>query len=128
MIIKINGKDHEFKPGIRFVNEVDKTFAGANAQYGAGMVYLLPRLLDFNVPSLAKMLYLGTCTEKNRPKEDDVNTYVEEVEDIEALFQEALETLKNANATKLQVKKLLELYENLKQPDQKAKQPTDTAD
>lgn len=118
MTININGKEHEIRFGIRFVNELDKAFAGDQAQYGGGITYALPRLLDGDVAALAKVLYLGTCTEKGRPKEDDVNAYVEDHEDVEALMAEVLDELKKQNATKLKTVKLLQIFEDI----EKAKQ------
>lgn len=111
MTIEINGKEHEIHFGIRFVNELDKAFAGDQARYGLGIAYALPRMLDGDAAALAKVLYLATCTEKNRPKEDDVNTYVEEVDDIEALIQEVIDELKKANATKIKAVKMMRIFE-----------------
>ena len=113
MTIKIDNTEHVVRFGIRFVGEVDKLFSDKKDAYGVGMAYAVPRLLDGDVPFLSKILWLSMCTEKNRPSQDKVDEFVENVDNIEALMAETIEELKNANATKLKTRQMVTLFERL---------------
>ena len=113
MVIKIDNTEHVVRFGIKFVGEVDKLFSDKKDAYGVGMAYAVPRLLDGDVPFLSKILWLSMCTEKNRPSQDKVDEFVENVDNIEALMAETLEELKNANATKLKTRQMVTLFERL---------------
>lgn len=113
MTIKIDNTEHVVRFGIKFVGEVDKLFSDKKDAYGVGMAYAVPRLLDGDVPFLSKILWLSMCTEKNRPSQDKVDEFVENVNDIEALMAETIEELKNANATKLKTRQMVTLFERL---------------
>lgn len=113
MIIKIDNTEHVVRFGIKFVGEVDKLFSDKKDAYGVGMAYAVPRLLDGDVPFLSKILWLSMCTEKNRPSQDKVDEFVENVDNIEALMAETIEELKNANATKLKTRQMVTLFERL---------------
>lgn len=112
MTLNINGVEHDVRFGIRFVAELDKKYANSkNEGYGVGLAYAVPLLLDGDALTLADVLHLSCCTEKNAPSKDQVDSYVESVEDIEALFGEVLEELKKQNATKIKTVKMIALYE-----------------
>ena len=113
MTIKIDNTEHVVRFGIKFVGEVDKLFSDKKDAYGVGMAYAVPRLLDGDVPFLSKILWLSMCTEKNRPSQDKVDEFVENVDNIEALMAETIEELKNANATKLKTRQMVTLFERL---------------
>ena len=49
---------------------------------------------------------MGTCAEEKRPIPADVDAFIDEVEDVEALFDEVIEELKKSNATRVKVGKL----------------------
>lgn len=122
MTIKIDNTEHVVRFGVKFVGEVDKLF-NTKDSYGAGMAYAVPRLLDGDVPLLSKILWLSMCTEKNRPSQDKVDEFVENVEDIEALMAETLEELKNANATRIKVRKMIDLFDKITKEQEKQTAP-----
>ncbi len=63
-------------------------------------------MLTYDPITLSEFLYLGTCTEKKRPSQMDVDAYVDQVEDIDALFDEVIQELKKQNATKKKMEAL----------------------
>ena len=104
MLMKIKDKEYEVKFSIKFIRELDKkyTVKGGNGMtYGASLDHLLPCIFTGDVAVLAEMLYAGTANEKRRPSQGDVDAFVEEHEDIEALIVEVQEELKKQNATKM---------------------------
>ena len=70
-------------------------------------------MLGYDATKLSEVLYLSTCTEKKRPNQESVDEYVENHADIEKLFEEVMDELKNSNATRLKVKDLMEGLEEL---------------
>ena len=57
-------------------------------------------LLDNDAVTLAEFLYEGTCAEKKRPTLKEVDAYIDQVDDIDALYEEVIDELKKHNATR----------------------------
>ena len=109
MILKIKDKEYEVHFGIAFVRELDKKHAielKGGGKFGLGLETVIPKLLSDDVITLAEVLYEGTAAEKGRPSQKDIDVYVDNVEDIDALFEEVIDELKKANATKKKTLKM----------------------
>lgn len=110
MILKINGTDYRVKFGVKFVRELDKKYYTENkagtVKYGLGIETQVPLLLTGDTVALAEILHLGTCTEEPRPSQEQVDEYIDQVKDLEALFDEVFEELKTSNATRIKVGEL----------------------
>lgn len=107
MILTINGNDYEIRFGIGFVRALDQEYFVQNdsgAKFGAGLETKIPMLLANDIVTLSDFIYLGTCTESKRPTRDEVDDFIDQVEDIEGLFNEVAEELKKHNATKMRMK------------------------
>lgn len=115
MVMEIKGTEYEVRFGIKFIRELDKKYEieRENMKFGAGLEMIVPLLLGYDATKLSEVLYLSTCTEKKRPNQESVDEYVENHEDIEKLFEEVMDELKNSNATRLKVKDLMEGLEEL---------------
>lgn len=115
MVMEIKGTEYEVHFGIKFIRELDKKYEieRENMKFGAGLEMIVPLLLGYDATKLSEVLYLSTCTEKKRPNQESVDEYVENHEDIEKLFEEVMDELKNSNATRLKVKDLMEGLEEL---------------
>ena len=115
MVMEIKGTEYEVHFGIKFIRELDKKYEieRENMKFGAGLEMIVPLLLGYDATKLSEILYLSTCTEKKRPNQESVDEYVENHEDIEKLFEEVMDELKNSNATRLKVKDLMEGLEEL---------------
>ena len=106
MVITIKDTDYEVHFGIAFVRKMDEKYfvkSQSGVKFGTGLETAIPMLLTNDVITLSEFLYTGTCTEKKRPTQADVDAYVDGVEDIEALFEEVIEELKKHNATKMRM-------------------------
>lgn len=114
MIININGKEYEARFGIGFVRELDKKY---NMQYiagqkmGYGIEAVIPLVLAGDATALAEVLLAGTVTCKTRPSQDDIDLFIDEMEDYDGFVEAVIEELKKQNATK---KKVAELEKNYK--------------
>lgn len=103
MTITINETDYEVIFGMAFVRALDEKYYVATnngAKFGAGLETTLPFLLSGDMVTLSDYLYLGTGTEKKRPTQKEIDGYIDQVEDIDALFEEVIQALKKQNATK----------------------------
>lgn len=102
MQLAINGKTYNVKFGVKFVRSLDKTFPieRNGMKFGMAVSAKIPELYAKNIASLADILYHGTVTESPRPSLADVETFVEEHEDLEQLFDDVIQELSESNAGK----------------------------
>ncbi|EEU93852.1 predicted protein [Enterococcus faecalis X98] len=106
MQIEIKGKKYNCIFGVKFIRELDKQHGVVrnDVNLGMGLTTLLPQLVSGNIVVLSDVLYTATITEKSRPSKDEVDEFVETVDDIETLFDETLKNLEESNAGKLTVR------------------------
>lgn len=102
MNLTINGNDYEVRFGVRFVKKLDEKYSNTigGITYGTGLETRLPFLFNEDITVLSEFLYEGTCHLKKRPTVEQVDNYIDDCEDIEALFEEVKSDLKNQNATR----------------------------
>lgn len=102
MQLVINDKTYNVKFGVKFVRSLDKTFPieRNGMKFGMALSAKIPELYAKNIASLADILYHGTVTESPRPSLADVETFVEEHEDLEQLFDDVIQELSESNAGK----------------------------
>ena len=102
MQLVINGKTHNVKFGVKFVRSLDKAYPieRQGLKFGMALSAKIPELYAKNIASLADIIYHGTVTESPRPSLVDVETFVEEHEDLEQLFYDVLKELSESNAGK----------------------------
>lgn len=111
MKLTINEKEYNFKFGIGFVNEIDKT-AVVNqngAKFGIGLEVLVAKLKTWDVLALEDALILANKTEDPKISRKELDEYIENPEtDIEQLFDELIEGLKQSNVTRNKVVKQIQ--------------------
>jgi len=103
MQLEINGKEYDFKFGIKFIREMDKKYNVTvnGAVFGTSMDTLARKLFIGDAAALADMLAVASLTESPKAKASEIEEYIETTEDIEALFDKVVAELKSCNATKL---------------------------
>ena len=113
MQLTINDKTYSVKFGVKFVRALDKAYPieQQGLKFGMALSAKIPELYAKNIASLADIIYYGTVTESPRPSLNDVETYVEECEDLEKLFDDVIQELSESNAGK---SLMSELDQNLK--------------
>ena len=60
----------------------------------------IPEILGGDVASLSDVIYAGTVLEKERPSQLEIDEFIDNHTDIEALFDEVLKELEESNAGK----------------------------
>lgn len=109
MKLKIKNKNYTFKFGVKFVREIDKSMPVKrdDMEFGLGLsAKILPELQSGNINTLSKVLYIASRTETPSLTQDEIDDYVDDVEDIEGLFDEVMKDLGESNAGKLAVANL----------------------
>lgn len=107
MQLTINDKTYEVKFGVKFVRAMDEKYRlnTNGVEFGAGLEATAGFLFNQKITTLADYLYYGTITEKPRPSQNDIDDYLDTVEDIEAVFDEVIAELEASNASKLYISK-----------------------
>lgn len=102
MQLTINDKTYNAKFGVKFVRALDKAYPieQQGLKFGMALSAKIPELYAKNIASLADVIYYGTVTESPRPSLAEVETFVEECEDLEKLFDDVLQELSESNAGK----------------------------
>lgn len=109
MELTINGKEYSFKFGVKFVRELDKTvkIEREGISFGMGLAAkVLPELMTGNINTLSNVLFLANRTETPKLSQNEIDDYIDDCEDIEALFDLVTDELKESNAGKLAMKNL----------------------
>lgn len=118
--LTINGEVYQFKFGMGFMREVDKrivrTVDGTNGKTkNIGLQYTIAGIIDGEVDTLVDVLDVANKGFNPRVTRDLLDSYIEdESTDIDELFENVLDFLKKANATKKTTKMLLEAIEKEK--------------
>ena len=104
---------YSFVFGFGFLKELNKqhTMASNGLTMRLGLENTLPNLINNDVETLLEVLKLANKTETPRATEKDLIELIESTEDIEGLFTEVLEALKESNFTGMKTRKFLETVE-----------------
>lgn len=124
MILQINDKEYELYFGVAFVRALDEkhsTPGAGGARFGLGLETYVSKMFAGDTVALAEILYAGTASEKTRPTQKLIDQYIDQHEDIDALFEEVFEELKKQNATRRRTLKQLEILEEALEEEKKTK-------
>ena len=115
MELEIGGEVYSFRAGFAFIREVDpmKKQKQNGMEQDVGLNVLIGGLYDGNVDDLLTCLDIMNKTEKPRAARGTLEAYIEDCEDIDALFEKVKDFLLNANCTRKKAKKLDEMYEKM---------------
>lgn len=116
--LTIRNKVYSFRFGLGFVREIDKIRkekTESGAEVNVGLQYAVAALIDEDPLWLADILHIANKTEDNKVSKALIEEYIEEVEDLEALFKEVLDFFEKGNATKKKTAAVLDLVEKERQ-------------
>ncbi|MFR4134218.1 MAG: tail assembly chaperone [Anaerobutyricum hallii] len=126
--LEMNGQVYQFNFGMGFLREINKTTTVPVKDIpgkvtNMGMQYAFAELLDGNVETLCDVLYIANKSQSPRLTKTDIDTYIDdEGTNIDALFDQVIDFLKNTNATKKEtqtvLKRVTEAQEQEKQKNQ----------
>lgn len=102
--LTIDNQVYEFKAGIGFLRDANKRIQqkidGTDQFKNMGLQYLVAGIIDGDIEDLIDTLDLMNKGCEPRLTKKQIEKYIEEVEDIDKLFDDVLGFLKNANVSK----------------------------
>lgn len=103
--LTINGNVYGFNFGMGFMREMNKRITassdGVNVKKNIGLQYAIAGILDGDVEELVNVLETANRGQELRITRQQLDNYIDdEKTDIDKLFEDVLDFLKNANATK----------------------------
>lgn len=103
--LTIDGKVYQFKFGMGFMRDVNKRVSTTvdglpDAKRNLGLQYLVAGVMDGDVEALVDILEAANKGFDPRATREKLDAYIDEVEDIDALFDTVLDFLEKTNATK----------------------------
>lgn len=120
MELTIDGNVYEFSFGMGFMREINKRVGTPvdgvpDVKKNIGLQYMVASIIDGDVEALVEVLDTANKGKKPRVTRFLLDSYIDDEEtDIDALFNEVLDFLGKANATKKIVTTMQEAYEKEK--------------
>lgn len=121
--LTINGQVYAFNFGMGFMREINKKIGVPvdglpDVKKNVGLQYTVAGIIDGDIEALVEALDVANKGNSPRVTKALLDSYIDDTEtDIDKLFEDVLDFLKHANATKKTVAMLLKAIE-----DEKAKQ------
>ena len=120
MELTINGEVYQFNFGMGFLREINKRVSVPvdkipDVKRNIGLSYLISGVIDRDPEDLVSLLEAANKSLTPRVTRQLLDSYIDDPEtDIDALFEQVIDFLKSANATKKTTLDLLEEVERQK--------------
>lgn len=118
--LTINGVVYTFHFGMGFLREINKKVGAPvdglkDVKKNIGLQYMVAGVVDGDLEALVEVLDVANKGQNPRITRAAMDAYIEdESTDIDSLFEEVLDFLKSANATKKTVTSLMKAIEDQK--------------
>lgn len=118
MELTINGQVYQFNFGMGFLREANKTISEKNdagVKKDVGVTYMIAGIMDGEPEDLVNALDLANKGQNPRVTKALLDSYIDDPgTDIDQLFEDTLDFLEKANATKKVVERLKKRIEEAK--------------
>lgn len=115
---EIDGKMYQFKASFGFLHEVNSKVKIEVSEFKTaqqkGLIWLVANMIDGDADALVSTLYSMNIGMTPRVTKNALENFLENHADIEALFDEVLSFLFQANVCKKALKEVKKLYEDQK--------------
>ena len=115
MEIETNGEIYQLVAGFGFLHEVNKKVTVDVPNMGkkkeVGLKFMVASIIDGDIDALADCIFYMNVGQTPRLKKADVENYLEDVDDIDKVFEDVINFLSQANACKKEVKPLVSTQE-----------------
>lgn len=114
----INGETFQFNFGMGFMRDINKKVGTPvdglpDIKRNIGLRYYIAGIIDGDLENLCEVLLVANRNQNPRVTPALLDAYIDdENTDVEKLFEDVLDFLKNANATKKTVESILEAIKN----------------
>lgn len=109
MIIEIKNKEIELNFGMRFLYELNKKYPrvenGVQLGFGLQTVYLKLEVGDMT--ALMDIIQASLKTSKYKVSQEDIESFIDNLPDIDTFVDNIMEELKESNATKKSLKEMM---------------------
>ena len=119
MELTINGQVYQFNFGMGFLREANKLVSssveGTNVKKDIGARYMIARVIDGEADALVDLLDVANKGQNPRVTKAALDAYIDDPDtDIDRLFDDTMDFLGKANATRKMVAKMQEAIEEAK--------------
>lgn len=111
MEIEVNGETYQLVAGFGFLHEVNKRVTvdvpNTKNKKEVGLKFMVASIMDGDIDALVDCIFCMNIEQTPRLKKTDIERYLEDVEDIDKVFEDVINFLSQANACKKEVKSLM---------------------
>lgn len=115
MEIEVNGEIYQLVAGFGFLHEVNKKVTvdvpNTGKKKEVGLKFMVASIIDGDIDALADCIFYMNVGQTPRLKKADVEKYLEDVDDIDKVFEDVINFLSQANACKKEVRPLVSTQE-----------------
>lgn len=113
--IEVNGEIYQLVAGFGFLHEVNKKVTvdvpNTGKKKEVGLKFMVASIIDGDIDALADCIFYMNVGQTPRLKKADVENYLEDVDDIDKVFEDVINFLSQANACKKEVRPLVSTQE-----------------
>lgn len=115
MEIEVNGEIYKLVAGFGFLHEVNKKLAvdvkSAGTKKEIGLKYMVASIIDGDIDALVDCIFYMNSGQTPRLKKTQIESYLEDVEDIDKVFEDVINFLSQANVCRKEVMQLMSVQE-----------------
>lgn len=115
MEIEVNGEIYQLVAGFGFLHEVNKKLAVDVKDTGTkkeiGLKYMVASIIEGDIDALVDCIFYMNSGQSPRLKKTQIESYLEDVEDIDKVFEDVIDFLSHANVCRKEVMQLLSAQE-----------------
>lgn len=115
MEIEVNGEIYQLVAGFGFLHEVNKKLAVNVKDTGTkkeiGLKYMVASIIEGDIDALVDCIFYMNSGQSPRLKKAQIESYLEDVEDIDKVFEDVIDFLSHANVCRKEVMQLLSAQE-----------------
>lgn len=115
MEIEVNGEIYKLVAGFGFLHEVNKKLAvdvkSAGTKKEIGLKYMVASIIDGDIDALVDCIFYMNSGQTPRLKKQQIESYLEDVEDIDKVFDDVINFLSHANVCRKEVMQLMSVQE-----------------
>lgn len=111
MEIEVNDETYQLVAGFGVLHEVNKRVTvdvpNTKNKKEIGLKFMVASIMDGDIDALVDCIFCMNADQTPRLKKADIERYLEDVEDIDKVFEDVINFLSQANACKKEVRSLM---------------------
>lgn len=115
MEIEVNGEIYQLVAGFGFLHEVNKKVAidvsSTGTKKEVGLKYMAASIIEGDIDALVDCIFYMNSGQSPRLKKQQIESYLEDVEDIDKVFEDVINFLSHANVCRKEVMQLMSVQE-----------------